>query len=28
VQVGPAAQSLTVFKTELLNNNNSLKIKS
>jgi cytochrome b6-f complex iron-sulfur subunit len=28
VQAGPAAQSLTVFKTELLNNNNSLKIKS
>jgi cytochrome b6-f complex iron-sulfur subunit len=28
VQAGPAAQSLTVFKTELLNNNNSLKIKA
>jgi cytochrome b6-f complex iron-sulfur subunit len=28
VQAGPAAQSLMVFKTELLNNNNSLKIKA
>ena len=28
VQAGPAAQSLTVFKTELLNNNNFLKIKA
>ena len=28
VQAGPAAQSLTVFKTELLTNNKSLKIKA
>ena len=28
VQKSPAAQALTVYKTELLNNNNSLKIKA